>query len=1087
MEEEEGHCVSRLRELYSSCDTTGTGFLDRDELTQLCLKLRVEAQLPLLLQTLLGSGRARVNFEEFKEGFVAVLSADAAAEASEENTGSQESAAPGAVPPKYVRGSKRYGRRSHPEPCDPAAGAPPRSQLRRAASLESVESLKSDEEAESPKEPPDELFEAQGQLPAWGSEKPRGATLDPAGSHVWGLWEQLGVGRSGHLTEQELAVVCRSIGLQALEEEQLQGLFSQLDQDGDGRVSLEELQLGLSHGRPSGPWSQAQVLEEGSCHTATTSSLVSLCSGPRLLCSLDDGSGFAFPEQLIALWAQEGIPNGAEVLQSLDFSVDEKVNLLELAWALENELGAISGATQQAALACYRQELSFRQGQAEQMEKERDKARQDLERAEKRNLEFAREMDDCHSALEQLTEKRVKCLERDFRERLVALRARAEEERELQWERARAHTAALQRGLEQARAREAGLRDSLGLALQENSRLQKDVAELAEKLSESRRLVRRLQEDLESMLKDRLEPQSRELLAQEERFAEMLQEYQRKCRELQDQNDELQTALEGLQARLPLSPPGRPRTQADVQLLPGHCPEALPLWVGESVPASLGTELMLEQVKERYQDLKTQLETQVSHYEREAEAMRRDFAQERKETERAFRLQVRALEDQKAELEALLLGLQERPWAGPPREQCCVHARPDLREPGPHGREEVKLNEVHLWLDTTQATPGHTGPLQPGPGRPTGLEREAEPLSHAGQALGQEPHKLALGEQVEGLAQDVHVPQALPRAGPVGAGRREWPPVQLAAKGRPSGEPAGCADPLLPPGPSECLPRTMPGASVPAGRSSPMAPCVAEAGAALEELVLSTNGREHGPGAPGDGPPGEAALEQERELEAVARERHRVEVDRLSEANTLLTTELGRLQEELQAAERTSSTQRQEIEALRGDREKACSALGELRKQNQKYEAGLAQLSERVLRLREEAAAQQAQSEKDHATIRLLRRRLEEARRQLGPQEEQEKQLRAAEARAEELGMTLKNVEGLLQDRVCELREQLAGRGRAELLLKELYVENARLAKQLQAAEEQQRGAQRRAQALEEKVRALHRLLGKVSAAALAV
>ena len=45
--------------------------------------------------------------------------------------------------------------------------------------------------------------------------------------------------------------------------------------------------------------------------------------------------------------------------QSLDFSVDEKVNLLELTWALENELMMIRGATQQVALSCYRQELRF--------------------------------------------------------------------------------------------------------------------------------------------------------------------------------------------------------------------------------------------------------------------------------------------------------------------------------------------------------------------------------------------------------------------------------------------------------------------------------------------------------------------------------------------------------------------------------------------------------------------------------------------------------------------------------------------------------------------------------------------------------
>ena len=53
------------------------------------------------------------------------------------------------------------------------------------------------------------------------------------------------------------------------------------------------------------------------------------------------------------------LSDGPYCFQSLDFSVDEKVNLLELTWALENELLMVDGAIQQAALACYRQELSF--------------------------------------------------------------------------------------------------------------------------------------------------------------------------------------------------------------------------------------------------------------------------------------------------------------------------------------------------------------------------------------------------------------------------------------------------------------------------------------------------------------------------------------------------------------------------------------------------------------------------------------------------------------------------------------------------------------------------------------------------------
>lgn len=41
--------------------------------------------------------------------------------------------------------------------------------------------------------------------------------------------------------------------------------------------------------------------------------------------------------------------------------MDEKVNLLELTWALDNELLTVDGVIQQAALACYRQELSYQQ------------------------------------------------------------------------------------------------------------------------------------------------------------------------------------------------------------------------------------------------------------------------------------------------------------------------------------------------------------------------------------------------------------------------------------------------------------------------------------------------------------------------------------------------------------------------------------------------------------------------------------------------------------------------------------------------------------------------------------------------------
>nr|XP_039335533.1 LOW QUALITY PROTEIN: ninein-like protein [Saimiri boliviensis boliviensis] len=877
MDEEENHYVSQLREVYSSCDTTGTGFLDREELTQLCLKLHLEQQLPVLLQTLLGNNHfARVNFEEFKEGFVAVLSSNAGVRPSDEDRSSLESAASCAIPPKYVSGSKWYGRRSRPELCDAATEARHvpeqqtqaslKSQLRRSASLESVESLKSDEEAESAKEAQNELFEAQGQLQTWDSEdfgspqKSCSPSFDTPEGQIRGMWEELGVGSSGHLSKQELAVVCQSVGLQGLKKEELEDLFNKLDQDGDGRVSLEEFQLGLfSHEpalllesctqvKPIRPWSHYQVPEETGCHTTTTSSLVSLCSSLRLFSSIDDGSGFAFPEQVLAVWTQEGIQNGGEILQSLDFSVDEKVNLLELTWALDNELMTVDNAIQQAALACYRQELSYQQGQVEQLVRERDKVRQDLEMAEKRNLVFVKEMDDCHSALEQLTEKKIKHLEQGYRERLSLLRSEVEAEQELFWEQAHKQRAVLERDMGRLQAEEAGLREKLTLALKENSRLQKEIVEVVEKLSDSERLSLKLQKDLEFVLKDKLEPQSAELLAQEERFTAVLKEYELKCRDLQDCNDELQAELEGLRTRLPESrhspswgPGGRGRQ------LSGLSP------AGSSAPVSIETELMVEQVKEHYQDLRTQLETKVNYYEREIAALKRNFEKERKDMEQACRREVSVLEGQKADLEELneksqevIQGLREQlqdaarspklEWMG--LAPCCTQALCDLAlRHQSHLRQIRREVEVEMsgepsrlgalpaceYLTLALEEPPQ-GYLPLGSRRPEQLELERpqwaergppKPQSRASRdhaqmcaslALEEDGWELARVKRVDRLPREAEMLLALPKDGLVAGSGREgahgppplcpgcgerllaWP---AAGNGRESGEAAG--------------------------------------------------------------------------------------------------------------------------------------------------------------------------------------------------------------------------------------------------------------------------------------------------------
>ncbi|XP_043740944.1 ninein-like protein isoform X9 [Cervus elaphus] len=151
-----------------------------------------------------------------------------------------------AVPSKDVSGSKWYGRRSQPEPCalqvEPqiyrsnrshpvqgASSAAPRPWIAwRVSSMMKKPTVRRSLRMNclKPKVKPGLVVNAPfGQLPAWGPEvfgsprKPGNLSFGTLESRVWGLWEELGVGSSGHLTEQELALVCQTIGLQGLAKE----------------------------------------------------------------------------------------------------------------------------------------------------------------------------------------------------------------------------------------------------------------------------------------------------------------------------------------------------------------------------------------------------------------------------------------------------------------------------------------------------------------------------------------------------------------------------------------------------------------------------------------------------------------------------------------------------------------------------------------------------------------------------------------------------------------------------------------------------------------------------------------------------
>ncbi|XP_073528617.1 ninein-like protein isoform X1 [Phyllobates terribilis] len=711
-QEEENKYVSQLQEVFSSCDTTGTGYLDKDELTDLCHKLHLDAQLPLLLQTLLGNDLlARVNFEEFKEGFVAVLSSTINLSISDDDESSYlEPVIPEEAQPKLVKGNKRYGRRTHPEREAVENEANKylhdkdqrKSQLRRSSSLESVESLKSDEEADVAKEPEIENFEAQGQLRTWNPgffDSPRGisnAHSDMSENQVRDIWEELGVGHNGYLNRQQLATVCKNIGLEDLCDEELEDLFNKLDRDGDGRVSFQEFQEGLFSHAPlpaaSTPLRKRHALYqiEEQSHNTASQSLLSGYGGLHLFSSIDDGTGFGNPEQIMIIWEEEGIQDSKDILMSLDFNVEEHVNLLDLTSALDNELIATKNRIYLAALASYKHELHHQHNQIDQITKERDKVKQDFDRAEKRNLQLADEVDDHNSAMESLNESKIKDLEQEYKQRLSIIRSELETEKDNFLQQSEQQKKELETDLANFQVEEAYLREKLNLSIKENNRLQKEMVEVVGKLSESEHQVLKLQTSIDNLLKEKklADPHSAELFTQEEKFAEIIRQYEIQCRELRDRNDELQIQLEALRSQLSegkysrllakmkdnrlLHHKGKDKIEdghksaakKGISLKPRRSASAAGSCVLGLVSSTMNMEVELtkHQVKElqqEIQDLKIQLETKVNYYERELELTKTNFEKERKDTEQNFKVEMSELEEQKGDLEELNTKYQE--------------------------------------------------------------------------------------------------------------------------------------------------------------------------------------------------------------------------------------------------------------------------------------------------------------------------------------------------------------------------------------------------------------------------------------------
>ncbi|XP_005376869.1 PREDICTED: ninein isoform X3 [Chinchilla lanigera] len=680
-EVEQDQHEARLKELFDSFDTTGTGSLGQEELTDLCHMLSLEEVAPVLQRTLLQDNLlGRVHFDQFKEALILILSRTLS---NEEHF--QEPDCSLEAQPKYVRGGKRYGRRSLPEFQE---------SVEEFAEVTVIEPL--DEEARPPHIPAggcgehwktqgSEEYEAEGQLRFWNPDDLNASQSGTSPPQDWieeklqEVCEDLGITRDGHLNRKKLVSICEQYGLQNIDGEMLEEVFHNLDPD--GTMSVEDFFNGLfKNGKSltpsaSTPYRQLkrhlsmQSFDESGRRT-TTPSVMTSTIGFRVFSCLDDGMGQASVERILDTWQEEGIENSQEILKALDFSLDGNVNLTELTLALENELLVTKNGIHQAALASFKAEIRHLLERVDQVVREKEKLRSDLDKAEKLKSLMASEVDDHHAAIERRNEYNLRKLDEEYKERIAALKNELRKEREQILQQVGKQRLELEQEIEKAKTEENYIRDRLALSLKENSRLETELLENAEKLAEYENLTNKLQRNLENVLAEKfgdLDPSSAEFFLQEERLVQMRSEYERQCRVLQDQVDELESELEEYRAqgkvfKLPLK--NSLSEELDVNNSGLEPNQGLESEECNPLNMSIEAELVIEQMKEQHHRdlcrLRQELEDQVQHYEEQLAETRDTWEKEQATTKDSYERGMHALEQQISDLRREIAELQEQ-------------------------------------------------------------------------------------------------------------------------------------------------------------------------------------------------------------------------------------------------------------------------------------------------------------------------------------------------------------------------------------------------------------------------------------------
>lgn len=559
----------QLLKVFDSHDRDNCGSLDKDGLLQLCQTLQLEEQGSDLVKCLLNEKHSRATFVEFKDALLALLGNMQQKQRNQDDTTTknnvEKSSPEREVSPKFVYGSKKYGRRSRPRNDDTDTivtdlnvKSPTNNSVQRSNSQTEVSNSK--------KRKTNYKLKRCLSLPgnnSYARNYESTFITSPLASEPETIcteemlreaWKKLGVGKDGFLNQHELVLVFDEIGLHKLADSVIRQLSDKLTLNYDHKISFTELLEALQQDET---WFD---LLNSSPTKNNTESLIQTNDFPdsrtfQYVTLGPDGNGFINTDSLIEMWESVGIHSPKELIHELGFNA-RRINIVDLADVLEKQLKGLNDTNRtnfqsphivllQANLTLYQSEIRCLKTVLEQMHAEREKLKCDVLEANNRATLLAQEVDDNHLRMEQNTMNQVKLLEHRHADILKDVQEQYTKDKE--------QLSAINQSLEERinglEVEASKLKNDLLTAQQYSINVEKENVDLNVKITQLKRDNDVLNEQI-GLLENEKQQRDEKEFEENEVLLAKLSTLQLENSQLKDRNDEMVSEIENLSSQV---------------------------------------------------------------------------------------------------------------------------------------------------------------------------------------------------------------------------------------------------------------------------------------------------------------------------------------------------------------------------------------------------------------------------------------------------------------------------------------------------------------------------------------------------------